>query len=294
MKLIGLMPARNEDWVLGLTARAALLWCDELVVLDHQSTDDTAKIMLELAHEYGERFHFAVRGDALWNDMDVRQQLLVNGRSYGGTHFAIIDADEILSGNLLPVLREYVSQLPRHTIFQPPWVCLRDSIDKRMTSGVWAKQYISCVFADEPWCHWKPQANGYDQHHRAPMGRAEIPFRPLCHAHGGLMHLQFVNMARLRAKQAWYQLMERKRFGHIFTVAQIRERFALTVREAESAQLSDVPPSWWEPYRAKGWLKYLHPERDPWQLAEYRRLLAENPGIENGLDDFGIRRMIQP
>ena len=32
MKLVGIMPVRNEDWCLDLTARAALMWCDELVI----------------------------------------------------------------------------------------------------------------------------------------------------------------------------------------------------------------------------------------------------------------------
>ena len=41
MKLICLMPARNEDWIIGLSARAALMWCDELIVMDHASTDRT-------------------------------------------------------------------------------------------------------------------------------------------------------------------------------------------------------------------------------------------------------------
>jgi hypothetical protein len=39
MKLIGLMPVRGEDWILGLSARAALMWCDELVILLHSCTD---------------------------------------------------------------------------------------------------------------------------------------------------------------------------------------------------------------------------------------------------------------
>ena len=38
MKIIGLMAARNEQWCLGLSARAALMWLDELVILDHAST----------------------------------------------------------------------------------------------------------------------------------------------------------------------------------------------------------------------------------------------------------------
>jgi glycosyltransferase involved in cell wall biosynthesis len=51
MKIVTIMPVRNEAWCLGLTARAALMWCDELVILDHASTDRTAEIASEIAGE---------------------------------------------------------------------------------------------------------------------------------------------------------------------------------------------------------------------------------------------------
>ena len=35
MRLIAIMPCRNSDWILGLTARAALLWCDGIAILNH-------------------------------------------------------------------------------------------------------------------------------------------------------------------------------------------------------------------------------------------------------------------
>ena len=48
------MPVRNEAWCLGLTARAALKWCDELVILDHASNDATGEnILLPLEEEFG-------------------------------------------------------------------------------------------------------------------------------------------------------------------------------------------------------------------------------------------------
>ena len=53
MKLIGLMPVRNETWCLGLTLRAALMWCDEMVVWLHACTDDSKRITQDIAKETG-------------------------------------------------------------------------------------------------------------------------------------------------------------------------------------------------------------------------------------------------
>ncbi|HXO41397.1 MAG TPA: glycosyltransferase, partial [Thermoanaerobaculia bacterium] len=57
MKLVGMMPVRNEDWVLGLSLRAALLFLDEVVVLDHGSSDGTPELLASIAAEHPGRVH---------------------------------------------------------------------------------------------------------------------------------------------------------------------------------------------------------------------------------------------
>lgn len=44
VKLICTIPVRNEAWCLGLTLRAVLMWCDEVIVLLHCCTDATEAI----------------------------------------------------------------------------------------------------------------------------------------------------------------------------------------------------------------------------------------------------------
>ena len=76
MKLIGLMPCRNEDWVLGLTARAALMWCDELVLWLHSCTDGSRDIAVAVAHEHPGRVIIDVANDPTWAEMSHREQML--------------------------------------------------------------------------------------------------------------------------------------------------------------------------------------------------------------------------
>jgi len=105
VKIIGLMLARNEQWVIGSSAKAALRWVDKLVVLDHASADGTRTKLIELAQCNPGRVHILSRDDSQWLEMDHRQATLVEGRRHGGTHFAIIDADEILTANQLDSIR---------------------------------------------------------------------------------------------------------------------------------------------------------------------------------------------
>ena len=51
MKIVGVMVAKNEEWVLRATIPAALQWVDELVFLNHASTDATRLIGAEYANE---------------------------------------------------------------------------------------------------------------------------------------------------------------------------------------------------------------------------------------------------
>src|SRR3954468_875088 len=98
MRLIATLPARNEDWCLGLSVRAALRWCDAVVVLNHASSDRTAKILCDVVAEVGNRLRVIHEPNPEWSEMSHRQRLLDEARSMGATHIAIVDADEVLTG----------------------------------------------------------------------------------------------------------------------------------------------------------------------------------------------------
>ncbi|MDP9120530.1 MAG: glycosyltransferase family 2 protein, partial [Acidobacteriota bacterium] len=85
MKLVGLMTVRNEEWVLGLSLRAALRFVDEMVVLDHASTDGTAALVERIAAEHPGRVRSLREVDPVWREVAWRQRLLEAGRAAGAT-----------------------------------------------------------------------------------------------------------------------------------------------------------------------------------------------------------------
>ena len=287
MRIVAIMPVRNEDWCLGFTARALLRWVDHLVILDHASTDNTKRIASDIALQHVGRVRLLEDSNPVWREMHQRQWLLTEARAIGATHIAIVDADEIVTANLLADIRAMFATIKPGEVLQLPWLCLR-SLDTVHTSGVWGEQNASTGFLDDPIWHWSAEGlGGYDHHHRHPMGRTAIPFQPLGgRRHAGLIHLQFVSERRLLAKQFWYQLVERTRWPDKFTAAEIRAKYSLTVHAHQARAGTLAPAKWLNGY--EDILSHLHINREPWQLAEARRIIAENPGIEVGLNDFGV------
>ena len=100
------------------------------------------------------------------------------------------------------------------------------------------------------------------------------------------MHLQFVNDRRFRAKQFWYQLIERLRWPDREPVEKTRAKYGYTVEQARIGQVSPAPDQWWAGY--EDLLPHFHADAEPWYVAEIKRMLKEHPEIERGCDDFGM------
>jgi glycosyltransferase involved in cell wall biosynthesis len=294
MKIVAIMPVRNEDWILGLSARALLRWVDELVILDHCSTDNSRMLEYALGEEYSGRVFVLNNDEPVWYEMAHRQLMLEWARARGATHIVTMDADEVLSANLVPFIREIIEVTPSLATLTLPWICLRDSIDEHHASGLWAEQSASMAFQDEPRCEWK-QRNGYDFHHRHPMGRPNLPHSPVSRHNGGILHLQYSNRRRLLAKQALYKMTEVVRWPGRDTIDEINKRYNYSVYGAPSRprggvpqfDVASVPAEWWNGY--EGLMQHLDLCRLPWQEAECHALIEKHgPSKFAGLDLFGV------
>ena len=305
MKLIGCMAVRNEAWCLGLTLRAALQWCDEMVVLDHASTDKSFEIALKIAQEcgpqdgsYGSRVTLLGEGNPRWDEMRHRQTMLEAARERGATHIAIIDCDEILAGNLLPEIRAMVEATPKGVMLELPGYNLRGSIDRYHSNGLWGRRWFSTAFADDPRLNW----SGDKFHSRTPDGWFSEwkKFRPITQGNGGAMHLWGVSERRLRARHALYKCVERLRWPER-PVADIELMYNdwrspednfkhwQIARYREPWTFADVPAEWWEAYAYWKPQPHVDIDAEPWQEQVVRELVGEH-GAETfaGLDLFGV------
>lgn len=286
MRIIATMPIRNEDWALGVSTRVALTWCDELVVLNHASTDRSLDIIGDVSREHPGRVILINETDATWHEMTHRQRMLDTARMRGASHVAIVDADEILTGNLIGSIRAHIEALPAHRIMQLPGYNLRGGIDRYHANGIWGHRKFSVVFCDRPELTWR----GDRFHHREPMGAVLSPYMPIPHGSGGVMHLWGASERRLRAKHFAYCLTERMRWPEK-PVSDIRRLYSLAVHGSADEPAStwhyrDVPAEWWEPY--SGIMHHLHIDAEPWQEQYCRAAVAVQPQLADGLDTFGV------
>lgn len=286
MKIVGMMLVRNEDWVLECSMRAALKWCDDLVLTVHKTTDNSwgdtfpgPQIINQLWDEFRypsgqSKIHIDdVINDDQWNEMDVRQRLLEKSRFHGATHLAIIDADEVLTANLLPVIRTWFQHLSPGQLMDLPMVPIRGDLNHYQDDdSVWSRAYLTVGFRDMPGLSHRPGPDGYQHHNRPPFGCLPNRMRPLegLAAHGGVMHLQFVNARRLLAKHVLYRMVDHLRWPGRETPKQLNYKYDQALQEP--GKLSAVPAAWWDGH-AKETIKL---DGVPYQEDEIRRLLAEH------------------
>lgn len=286
MKLIGLMTVRNEEAFLAFSARVALRWCDGLVILDHASNDRTAAILRELRAEYGDRVTLLHEPSPEWAEMSHRQRTLDAAREIGATHCAIIDADEVLTGNLMGWIRPQVEQLQPGQLLQIPmrnmWRRLSHYRSDRSPFGSMA--ITTVAFGVAPFLSWQ-DANGYPHHHREPYGATGVRRVYPQQLDGGVMHLQFVQWERLVAKQVLYRMSERTRFLHK-RVEDIERMYSLSTNE-DGIEIAPAGQDWWEPHADIA--HHLDFSAPIWQAAECKRLMAEyGPEWFEGLNLHGV------
>jgi hypothetical protein len=285
MKLIGLTPLRNEAAFAAMTVRASLRWCDEVIALDHASTDDTREILEQIAAETG-RLTILREPNPEWAEMEHRQKLLSVARLRGATHCAIIDGDEILSGNLLEWIREQVERLQSGQLLQIPMRNMWRSLDQYRSdpSPFGCMALTTVAFAISDALSWR-NANGYPHHHREPYGHT-LAYR--CYPiqlPGGVMHLQFSHWRRLVAKQVLYRMSEAVRFPER-NLADIERMYSLSTDES-TLETTPAPSEWWEPYSD---IRPLYRGAEPiWQEDACRALMSKHgPETFTGLRLMGV------
>ena len=296
MRIVATVCCRNSEWCLGLTLRAIMSWVDDAVVLDHASSDNTAGIIRDVSALFPGRIHAFHDANPEWQEMRHRDMLLNEARKVGATHIAIVDDDEILSGNLIPSIRDHIERIRPGQMLQLPWACMqRGDIGRYYTGGVWFNNWVTTAFADFDRLGWtSAQRGGYDFHHRHPMvdGRPDSMLedrQPVPQKVGGLMHLQFASERRVRAKALAYAVTERIRWPNRTSAEALNWMYGRAVYESNPHIFSTeaAPDSWWSPYA--NILHHLDIDSVPWQLERVRDLVAQHGReVLTGLDLYGL------
>lgn len=208
MKLVAILPVRNEAWLLRVTLGSVLSWCDEVVLALHACTDESASIVREISEEHFGRVWVREYPADRWDEMNMRQSLLGAARELKATHVAIVDADELLTANLLPTIRPLIESMPRNRILHLPGYNLRHGLSEYHANGIWSNRWFSTAFVDSPELHWR----GDRFHSREPEPKRLLPWMPVLQGEGGLIHFWGASERRLIAKHRFYKITETLRW----------------------------------------------------------------------------------
>ena len=240
MRIIGLVPGRNESQRLAFCLRALARYTDAIVYLDDFSEDDSVKVVESLAAEC--RVERILRKDRWYRDEPGdRNRLLDAGREIGGTHFIAVDADEAFTANCAngDYLRRLILALQPGDQLTVNWIQLwRDVGQFRFDDSVWTWNYKGVIFCDDGLCR---HYSDFIHTPRVPANLSGQVHRLSGYAHG-LMHFQFVNWRNLMVKQAWYRCLEHIRDPQK-TVAAINERYAAS-KDERGLRLRIAPLEW--------------------------------------------------
>jgi hypothetical protein len=292
MKVIGLMPVRNEAWVLPHSLASLSGFCDVVLVNDQRSEDASREICRQFPKVVlFESAETHVCEQARWELLDA-------ARGYDGCNLLICtDADELLSPRLVNRFLDcHWQDLEPGTIVECFFYHLwGDTAHYRDDYSVYRPHWKQMAWVDD-------RQGDYDRSERLPLHQpraaavkgalvrraTDLPF----------LHLQWLIANRNQMKQAWYrcrELLDGKK-----TAAAINERYAITLPRPR-VNTSPVPPEWtedltfpdltidgepaWQERDILGWFEQYGPAffepLEIWHVAllrdEFRRRLSRRP-----------------
>lgn len=236
-RIIALLAFRNEAIFLPIFMTRIRGIVDEVLGYDDSSSDSSRKIF----ESYGGRIieNIPSKKTGIGATKEIRTLLLEEGRRRGGTHFVVLDADEIFVGSDNEKIRKRILQLKQAEKLICDWVMLGSSIGSFLNEkSVWQKRGKDFAFADsitlkypnDPFVHFA----------RTPINpEVENDFSK-SEPNFAVLHLQFVNWELGQIKQCWYRLQETIRLRRNYTKVNQRYSFTKEVQSPEVLQFFPI------------------------------------------------------
>ena len=103
MKVVALLPFKNENWVLPSYLHSVTEIVDEIIAIDDGSIDNSAEILKDAGAKVysSEKLKNFNSG---WSEGSIRAELLKLGRESGATHYVCLDADETFTNPSIQTL----------------------------------------------------------------------------------------------------------------------------------------------------------------------------------------------
>lgn len=235
MKLIALLPVKNEAWALPSYLSSVQRVADQIIALDDSSTDASTEV---LNASNAEIHHYDAREEDTVNMSARRRRLLELGRVAGGTHFIWLDADETFSANFIDSARKTIASLVPGQKLTMRWVhAWKDTghyIDD--THSPFGRIWKDFVVCDDQASDFADQ---YLSEARTPGAWGNPLVLP--EKAGVVVHWQFARWKLTQYKQALYRCLELLE-GHR-SARRINHTYSITLDQAR-LQTKPLPTQW--------------------------------------------------
>ena len=281
MKVIALLPFRNEEWCLPSYLHNTTKIVDEIIAIDDGSIDNSVKIL----EDAGAKVYSSeklIKFNSGWSEGSIRAELLKLGREAGGTHFVCLDADETFTNPLVENFQELLPQLQPGEKMSLQWLALWKSYSSyRHDATVWSNNWKDFVVCDDPSLSYN-----HNQHMhvgRTPATVSDVnneSWRRLENEHGAVMHFQFSAYNNFQLKQCWLRCSEL--IQEPYNSQGINIKYSITLLE-QNVGLEEMPKSWYDKIVLPK-VENFDPE---WKDSSFVRadLL---PGIYKYFEDYGV------
>lgn len=226
--VVCLTPVWNEAWILERFLARASIWADHIVIAD-QGSDDGSR---EIARRHP-KVTLLENASASY-DEGARQRLLVDAaRAIPGPRVLVaLDADESLSDTVREssTWRDAISA-PPGTVIRLPLVNLLPGLEE---AWVPAEPFVVGLVDDE-----RPHTGERMHSTRVPVC-PDAPTFDLVDV--AVLHYQYLDERRMRAKQRWYQCLERVTLPRKRPAEIYRQYHYMDAWKTE--EICPVQPSW--------------------------------------------------
>jgi len=281
MKIIALLPVRNEAWVLPHSLACLSAFCDVILVSDQSSEDDSR----EICRRFPKVAMLESAGPLVCEE--ARWRLLDAARDYDGCNLLwCTDADELISPALAMRFVEAQSAgLEPGTVVECLFCHLWHGHDRYRIDGPYGPYWKELALRDD-------RRMDFSRVRRLPLHEPRVPLEGAISRVRAdrlpVLHLQWLLAERNQMKQAWYRC--RELLDNSKTAAAINQAYGGTLL-GPGVLTAEVPPEWVEGIT----LPDLSVDRIPsWQEQDIRRWFdAHSPAFFERLEIWHIHALRQ-
>lgn len=197
MKVITLVPVKNESWILRSSLNNFSSFSDHIIIADQNSSDSSLEIYREFSKVQ------VIQNNEEGHSNKVRWILLEEARKIPGNNLILcIDADEMISPQAVEYIKSEIKD-ESAVAFQFNWIQLWKSTDKYRVDGVWKENKKVIAFLDDRKVDYEKTFVINDHTSRTPAidKIVDVSSYPL-------LHFQYVAWDQTQMKQAWYRCSE--------------------------------------------------------------------------------------